>query len=65
MKYLTVEQVAAFIGVCPETVRRMCRDGLLHYYRPNGSRRYRFKQADIESYMDAGSVKSIRELING
>lgn len=63
--YLTVEQVASMVGVCPETVRRMCRDGVLHYYRPDGTRRYRFRQSDIEKYMDKGSVKSIKELING
>ena len=49
---LTIKQVSEFLSLHPNTVRRWCDEGRLHYLRitPRGDRRIR--KEDIQRYLD-------------
>ena len=53
---LTVEDVAAQLGVVPETVRRLLRDGKLRGYRAGGRKAgWRIRPSDVVRYIASQS----------
>ena len=54
---LTVKQVAAQMGVHPNTVRRWERRGILNAFRLPGGHR-RFRRSDVETLLQDGSRRS-------
>ena len=49
-KLMTVREVAAYLQVHPESVRRWCREGRIPFYRVFGS--YRFRLSKIDRWVD-------------
>lgn len=52
---LDIETVAKQLSISVITVRRLIRDGRLRAYKVAG--RLRFKQSDIDAYLEANVVK--------
>lgn len=48
---------------CEEQVRRYVREGRLRVYRPAGTRKMLFKVEDIESFLAAGFIPSVDDLV--
>jgi excisionase family DNA binding protein len=49
---LTVEQVAAYLGMNPETIRRWLRKGTLRGFLPGGKRSgYRIRQSELDRFV--------------
>ncbi len=49
---MTVEEVAAYLQLQPETIRAMTRRGELPGFKV-GSRRLRFRKADIDAWLES------------
>lgn len=62
-KLLTVQQVAAVLGVRDYTVRRLCTSGQLVYLRVNGATgkrdTYRVFESDLDDYIERIRVASV------
>jgi len=62
-RLLTVEQVAEYLGMHPETIRRWLREKTLRGFLPGGKRSgYRIRQSDLDRFLAArGGAAELRE----
>ncbi len=61
-EYLTVTEVAAHLGVRPETVRRWLRGGRMPAVALSRKAGYRIRKADFQAFLQERSGRKIREL---
>lgn len=57
------EQVAAYLGVSTDRVRRLCSEGELPHYRDGGGRRMYFRLSEVEAWQCRERVKTNREVM--
>lgn len=56
---MSAAEAAAMIGISPEVVRRLAREGKIRYVRP-GVRKMWFYRSDIEKFLKARTVAASR-----
>lgn len=56
--WLTLKDVRAQLGIAPNTIRKLIRDGDLPAYQIKGVRGPRFKQADVDALISPIPVQT-------
>lgn len=57
-RWMEVSEIAALLGVDPETVNRLCRAGAIPSTKPTGKRRY-VKKSDFNKYLESRGVQPV------
>ena len=55
-RWLTTVEACSYVRLHPATLRRAVRRGDLVAFRVNRGRTYRFRQADLDRYIELGEV---------
>ena len=60
-EWISMKEACELLGVAPNTVRRLIREGVLPAYEIKGVRGFQIKRADVEALITPVKVKSSKK----